>query len=426
MSEAERTASAFPTAIGANAPQMDMTQMLFNPFLPEVHADPYPHYRRLRETEPIHQPFPGAFLLSRHRDVVPLLRSPNVSSDRRKSPMYDLFLQSLPDPERFQNIPPSMLFLDPPDHTRLRGLVNKAFTARVVDSMRPRVQAIVDGILDEVGERGSLDIVADLAYPIPVTVICDLFGVPNEDRAQVKRWSLDLIYTLDPLVAGDRLEKAAEAGMAFREYLRGLIADRRSQHGDGFLSALIQAEEEGERLTDEEIVSMCVLLLIAGHETTSGLIGNGMLALGRHPDELRRLREGLQEDPGLIRAAVEELLRFDAPVQLTGRLVLEPIEVDGVGIEAGNDVIALLGGANRDPEVFEDPERLDVTRKNNHHVAFGGGIHFCLGAPLARLEGQIAVGELVKRFSRLEIDSEKAQLRDTVTLRGLTSLPATI
>src|SRR5205807_2415557 len=208
------------------------------------HKDPYPHYRALRAQEPIHQPCPGAWLLSRHRDVVPLLRSPHVSSDRRKSPMYELFLQSLPDPQRIRDIPPSMLFLDPPDHTRLRGLVNKAFTARVVESMRPRVHDIVRGILDRVAEQGGLDVVADLAYPIPVTVICDLFDVPEMDRAQVKQWSLELIYTLDPLVAGDRLEKAAEAGMAFREYLRGLIADRRSQHGDGFLSALIQAEEE--------------------------------------------------------------------------------------------------------------------------------------------------------------------------------------
>src|SRR5437763_12580546 len=234
MGEAERTASAFPTAIGAAAPAADMTQQLFNPFLPDVHADPYPHYRRLRETEPIHQPFPGAFLLSRHRDVTPLLRNPHVSSDRRKSPLYDMFLASLPDPQRFKDIPPSMLFLDPPDHTRLRGLVNKAFTARVVESMRPRVHAIVEGILDRVAERGSMDVVADLAYPIPVTVICDLFDIPEADRAQIKEWSLDLIYTLDPLVAGDRLEKAAETGMAFREYLRALIADRRPPPGEAF------------------------------------------------------------------------------------------------------------------------------------------------------------------------------------------------
>ena len=417
MGEAERTESAFPTAFAAG---VDTTQLLFNPFLPEVHSDPYPHYHALREREPVHQPFPGAWLLSRHRDVVPLLRSPNVSSDRRKSPMYELFLQSLPDPHRFQDIPPSMLFLDPPDHTRLRGLVNKAFTARVVESMRPRVHEIVEGILDGVAEKGEMDVVADLAYPIPVTVICDLFGVPQEDRAQVKAWSLDLIYTLDPLVAGDRLEKAAQAGLAFREYLRGLIEDRRGRHGDDFISALIQAEEEGERLTDEEIVSMCVLLLIAGHETTSGLIGNGMLALGRHPDAMRELRD----DPSIIKTAVEELLRFDAPVQLTGRLVLQPIEIDGVQIEPGNDVITLIGAANRDPSVFPDPDRLDLRRPANHHVAFGGGIHFCLGAPLARLEGQIAVGELVQRFPGMEVDTQGAVLRDTVTLRGLTSLPA--
>src|SRR5438445_3025653 len=223
--------------------------------------------------------------------------------------------------------------------------------------MRPRVHDIVQGILDRVAEQGRLDVVADLAYPIPVTVICDLFDVPEADRAQIKEWSLDLIYTLDPLVAGDRLEKAAETGMAFREYLRALIADRRQHPGEDFISALIHAEEEGERLTNEEIVSMCVLVLIAGHETTSGLIGNGMLALGRNPDELRRLREGLEDDPQLIRSAVEELLRFDAPVQLTGRLVLEEFEIDGRRIEAGNDVITLIGAANRDPDVFPDPDR---------------------------------------------------------------------
>src|SRR5437588_8964447 len=422
----DRTASAFPTAIGAPAPTADMTQQLFNPFLPEVHADPYPHYRRLRELEPIHQPFPGAFLFSRYRDVVPLLRSPHVSSDRRKSPLYDMFLQSLPDPQRFRDIPPSMLCLDPPDHTRLRGLVNRAFTARVVESMRPRVQHVVEGILDRVEEQGSLDVVADLAYPIPVTVICDLFDVPEADRPQIKEWSLVLIYTLDPLVAGERLERAAQAGMAFREYLRALIDDRRKHPGDDLISGLIRAEDEGERLTDEEVVSMCVLLLIAGHETTSGLIGNGVLALGRHPEELGRLREDFREDPAMIRSAVEELLRFDSPVQLTGRLVLEEFEIDGHRIEAGNDVITLVGAANRDPDVFPDPDRLDVRRKDNRHVAFGGGIHFCLGAPLARLEGQIAVSGLVRRFPGLEIDTEAAVLRDTVTLRGLTSLPAAI
>jgi cytochrome P450 len=423
MSE-ERTASAFPTAMAA--PSIDMTQLLFNPFLPEVHADPYPHYHRLREADPVHQPFPGAWMLSRHRDVVPLLRSPHVSSDRRKSPTYELFLQSLPDPQRIRDIPPSMLFLDPPDHTRLRGLVNKAFTARVVESMRPRVQAMVRGILDEVAERGELDIIAELAYPIPVTVICDLLAVPEADRPQVKEWSLDLIYTLDPLVAGDRLNKAAEAGLAFRGYLRELISVRRSQPGDDVLSALIHAEDAGERLTEEEVVSMCVLLLIAGHETTSGLIGNGMLALGRHPSELERLRDGLKDDPNLIRTAVEELLRFDSPVQLTGRLILEPMEIDGTKIDAGQDVITLLGAANRDPEIFPEPDRLDVTRRDNRHVAFGGGIHFCLGAPLARLEGQIAIGELVQRFPRLDIDTDGAVLRDTVTLRGLTALAATV
>jgi cytochrome P450 len=423
MASQERNTSAFPTAVGATPPA---AEQLFNPFLPEVHADPYPHYHRLRETEPVHQPFPGAFVLSRHRDITPILRSHSVSSDRRKSPLYEMFLASLPDPQRVREIAPSMLFLDPPDHTRLRGLVNKAFTARVIEGMRPRIHEIVTGILDEVGERGSMDVVSDLAYPLPVTVICDLFAVPEADRAQVKEWSLALIYTLDPMVAGDRLAAAEQAGMAFREYLFALIADRRRHLGDDLISGLIQAEDEGGKLTEQEVVSTCVLVLIAGHETTSGLIGNGLLALGRNPDELQRLRDGLKEDPGLIKSAIEELLRFDSPVQLTGRLVMEPIEVDGTTIEPGNDVITLIGAANRDPEAFPDPDRLDVARPDNHHMAFGGGIHFCLGAPLARVEGQIAIAELLTRFPSLQIDTEAAQLRDTVTLRGLISLPARI
>jgi cytochrome P450 len=362
------------------------------------------------------------WIVSRHRDVTAVLTRSSVSSDRRKSPMWEIFLQSLPDPERVRSIPPSMLFLDPPDHTRMRTLVNHAFTARTISQLRPRIAEIVEELLDVIAERGEFDVVADLAYPLPITVICDMLAVPAADRPQIKEWSLDLIYTLDPMVAGDRMARAQEAGMAFRAYLRELIAERRKAPGEDILSALIAAEDEGDKLTEEEIVSTCVLLLVAGHETTSGLIGNGMLALARNPDDLQKL----STDPAIIRTAVEELLRYDSPVQLTGRLVLEDLEIDGRKISQGEEVVTLLGAANRDPDQFPDPDRLDLGRRDNRHVAFGQGIHFCLGAPLARVEGQTAIGELVSRFPDIEIDAEAAERRETVTLRGLTSLPARV
>src|SRR5919197_1476920 len=384
---------------------------VFNPFDPVTHRDPYPSYRRLREQAPVNQPFPGIWILTRYRDAAALLRDPRGSSDRRKSEMYELFLQSLPEPLDPEELQPSMLFLDPPDHDWLRGLVHKAFTPRVVEALRVRVEEVVADLLDEVAERGEMDVVADLAYPLPVAVICDMLAVPESDRAAVRRWSQDLIYTIDPIIPPDALARAQLAGREFREYLAGLIAERRRRPGEDLLSGLIQAEDEGRQLNQAELVSTCVLLLIAGHETTSGLIGNGALALLRHPDELLKLRD----DPNLIRSAVEELLRFDSPVQLTGRLMLEDVEIDGHRIAKGEDVVALVGAANRDPDQFADPDRLDLARVENRHMAFGGGIHFCLGAHLARLEGRVAIGELVGRFPGMELASDDVAWRDTIT-----------
>ena len=395
---------------------------MFNPFDPVTHRDPYGSYRRLREQDPVHQPFPGVWILTRYRDAAALLRDPRGSSDRRKSEMYELFLQSLPEPLDPDELQPSMLFLDPPDHDRLRGLVHKAFTPRVVESLRLRIGEVVDGLLDRATERGEMDVVADLAYPLPVTVICDMLAIPEADREEVRRWSLDLIYTIDPIIPPDALGRAQKAGREFREYLARLIAKRRRRRGEDLLSGLIHAEDEGRQLNEAELVSTCVLLLIAGHETTSGLIGNGTLALLRHPGELRRLHE----DPELIRSAVEELLRFDSPVQLTGRLMLEDVEIDGRRIAQGEDVVAIVGAANRDPEQFPDPDRLDLGRAENRHMAFGGGIHFCLGAHLARLEGRLAIGELARRFPRMELATEETVWRDTITLRGLKTLPVSL
>jgi pimeloyl-[acyl-carrier protein] synthase len=395
---------------------------IFNPFDPVTHRDPYPAYGLLRERDPVHQPFPGIWILTRYRDAAALLRDPRGSSDRRKSEMYELFLQSLPEPLDPDELQPSMLFLDPPDHDRLRGLVHKAFTPRVVEGLRERIEAVVTRLLDRVGERGQWDVVADLAYPLPVTVICDMLAIPDGDRQDVRRWSLDLIYTIDPIIPPEALARAQKAGREFRGYLADLIAERRRRPGEDLLSGLIAAEDEGQQLTEAELVSTCVLLLIAGHETTSGLVGNGTLALLRHPDQLRRLHE----DPSLIRPAMEELLRFDSPVQLTGRLMLEDVEIDGHLIAKGEDVVAIVGAANRDPAQFPDPDRLDLSRAENRHIAFGGGIHFCLGAHLARLEGRVAIGEMVRRFPHMELATDDIDWRETITLRGLKSLPVAI
>ncbi|MDP9342792.1 MAG: cytochrome P450 [Actinomycetota bacterium] len=412
-----------PDAGGAGTIQADT--MLFNPFMPEMRTDPYPAYHLLRAADPVHRvPLeigPQVWILSRHRDVSMLLRDSRVSSDRRKSDLYEAFLQSLPEELRTEELVPSMLFLDPPDHTRLRSLVNQAFTGRVIEQLRPRVEEMVAALLDDVAAVGRMDVIEELAYPLPVNVICDLLGVAEMDRELLRRWSLDLIYTLDPMVPPEVLGRAQRAGAEFREYLRALIAERRSSPGPDLLSALIAAEDEGGRLSEGELVSTCVLLLIAGHETTSGLIGNGTLALLRNADQLRRWNQ----EPGIARPAVEELLRYDSPVQLTGRLLVDDIEVDGRTLPKGSEVVGLLGAANRDPDQFPDPDRLDLGRKENRHIAFGSGIHFCLGAALARVEGQVALGQLVRRFPDMSLAGDPVW-RDTITLRGLRSLPVSL
>jgi cytochrome P450 len=396
----------------------------FNPYIPEVHADPYPLYRRLREEDPVHQTFPGVWVLTRYADVQSVLRDGRFSSDSRNSVLFEAFRQSMdmaPSPLE-ESAMRTMLFLDPPDHTRLRALVNKAFTARVVEGMRPRVQVIVDRLVGEALDRGSMDVVVDLAYPLPLTVICEMLGVPVADHALFREWSADLVLTLDPMMSPEVLVRANRATAGFAEYFRGLLAERRANPGGDLLTALIAAEDEGRTLTEDEMLSMCILLLVAGHETTVNLISNGMLALLRNPDQL----EWLRDHPSSIRSAVEELLRYDSPVQLTGRIPLEDVEIAGSSIEKGQEVVAIMGAANRDPAQFRDPDRLDLGRTDNRHLSFGAGIHFCLGAPLARVEGQIAIATLVRRARKIELASADLQWRETVTLRGLKTLPVAL
>jgi cytochrome P450 len=394
--------------------------VLFDPFLPDFNADPYPYYRRLREADPVHQSPLGFWVLTRYEDCVTVLRDPRFGRAG-----FEGFLESIYGsagaPDR---LPRSMLFQDPPDHTRLRALVSRAFTPRVVEGLRPRIQAIVDGILDRVEGAGGMEVIRDLAYPLPVTVISEMLGVPPGDHESIKQWSADIARSLDAIglpLDQDIVERGRVARRAIGEYFRALLPERRKHPRADLLSLLIAAEEQGDKLSEGELLSTCVLLYIAGHETTVNLIGNGLLALLRHPAELARLRE----DPALAASAVEELLRYDGPVQRTARIANAEAEIGGRTIDKGAMAVVAIGAANRDPAHFLEPDRLDLARADNRHIAFGFGIHFCLGAPLARLEGQIALGTLARRLPRLALATDAPEWRESQVLRGLKALPVT-
>ena len=394
----------------------------FNPFDPAFKKNPYPTYKRLLEEDPVHESPLGGLVLARYADCVAMLRDSRSSSDFRKSEGFaEQAAAQGWDIDVIMQESRSFLFLDPPDHTRLRGLVNKAFTPRVVEGLRPRIEAIVAELLDTAGQRGEMDIMADFAYPLPVQIICDMLGVPVVDNARFREWTNEAARSLDPDFAlpQEEIERRQRTFEAFDGYFRDLIAKRRTEPGDDLISALIAAEDEGNKLSEQELISTCILLLVAGHETTVNLIGNGSLALLRHPNQLQRLRD----DPSLIKPAVEELLRYDPPVQLTARVALEEMEFGGKVLRKGQQATLLIGAANRDPAQFADPERLDITREDNRHIAFGMGIHFCLGAPLARVEGQIAIGELVRRLDGLQLAGEEPEYKENLVLRGLASLP---
>lgn len=394
-----------------------MADILFNPMDPEFVADPYPMYHRLRAEDPVHHSPLGFWVLTRYPDVMAMLRDPRLIKEPIAAFVAARFGMAVPP-----GLGLSMLDRDPPDHTRLRGLVSKAFTPRALERLRPEIQQIVDGLLDEVEARGSMDLVEEFAYPLPVRVICEMLGVPVKDHERFKAWGLDIARGLDAIMLPPDSEvgqRSVSGRRALADYFRELIAERRAGPRDDMLSALIAAEEAGDKLNEEELLATCILLLVAGHETTVNLIGNGTLALLRHPDQLRKLRER----PGLIGTAVEELLRFDGPVQRTARIPSEDITIGGQTIGKGEMVMPFLGAADRDPTQFPDPDRLDITRADNRHIAFGMGIHFCLGAPLARMEGQIAINTLLARLPKLALATDRPQFRQSLTLRGLQALP---
>jgi len=394
-----------------------MADIQFNPMDPEFVADPYPMYHRLRAEDPVHQSPLGFWVLTRHADVIAMLRDPRLIKEPIAAFVAARFGMAVPP-----GLGLSMLDRDPPDHTRLRGLVSKAFTPKALESLRPHIQQIVDGLLAQVERKREMDLIEEFAYPLPVRVICEMLGVPVHDHERFKQWGLDIARGLDAIMLPPDSEvgKRSIAGRrALADYFRALITERRAAPREDMLSALIATEEAGDKLNEDELLATCILLLVAGHETTVNLIGNGTLALLRHPGELRRLRE----DPGLIGTAVEELLRYDGPVQRTARIPSEDITIGGRTIPKGEMVMPFLGAANRDPAQFPDPDRLDLTRADNRHIAFGMGIHFCLGAPLARMEGQIAINTLLRRLPKLALATDTPEYRQSLTLRGLQSLP---
>jgi len=396
---------------------------LFNPLSPDFIRDPYPHYERLRTTDPMHVNAHGAFVASRHADVSVVLRDKRFGKDfvdrtiRRYGP-------KIMEEPIFRGMSHWMLQQDPPDHTRLRGLVVKAFTARRVEDMRPRIQEAVDQTIDAVIEKGRMDLIDDFAFRLPVTIICDMLGIPEDHREAFYKGTRDSGRILDPVpLSPAEIAEANASGAMGRMYFEQLFEMRRRNPGNDLTTQLIQAEEAGDKLSNEEMTANIILLFGAGHETTVNLIYNGLLALYRNPDQLALLKA----NPSLMTNAIEEFLRYDSSVQLTGRVALEDIEdVGGKPIPKGESVLCLLGSANRDPAVYPDrPDRLDITRPNVKPLSFGGGIHFCLRAQLARIEAEIAISTLLRRLPELKLDdSENPEWRPTFVLRGLKRLPA--
>ncbi|MEU4220915.1 cytochrome P450 [Actinoplanes sp. NPDC026623] len=378
--------------------------------------DPYPIYRRLREISPVIRAEDGALVVTRHADCAAVTRHPKLG--HLPSHMLEFVRPDWADHPALRQLFTSVLASNPPDHTRLRRLVSSSFTARRVEALRPRIAQLVEGLLERMS--GEVDFVQAMGFPLPVHVIGELLGIPEPDRAQFQTLVRDWTQVLE-VITPEVLETADPAAATIREYLAGLAAERRRDPGDDLISALVAAEEDGERLTEDELLTMAALLFAAGFETTTNLLGNGVVALLRNPDQL----ESLRRQPGLAAGAVEELLRFDTPVQLLSRLAWDDVEIAGVPMAGGERIVAYLGAGNRDPERFADPDRLDLARPDNAPLSFGGGIHFCLGAPLARLEAQIAIPALLARFPRLALSGEPGR-RDSLAIRGYTSLPISV
>ena len=388
----------------------------YNPLSPSVYTDPYPTYERLRDKDPVHwSPLMDSWVFSRYKHVDSILRDhKRFSNDTRKrgnpshiDESFDLANQ------------PSMLFRDPPDHTRLRALVSRAFTPAVVEGLAGHIRTIADDLLDQIDDPSGFDLMEAIAAPLPVIVIAELLGVPIEDRPQFQIWSRHRARGLEPNITDHERRLVTESGQELDAYFLKIIEQRRQEPQGDLISGLVAAEEAGDKLSQAELLAMLRLLLIAGNETTTKLIGNGMLALLRNPEQM----EVLRQSPDLMPSAIEELLRYDAPVQLDVRVALEDVEFDGREVKKGQGIMVLLGSANRDPEVFSEPDRLDLSRQEANHISFGRGIHHCLGASLARLEGRLTFEAIMERFGAIRMQTDRPVFRDNIILRGLAVLP---
>ncbi|WP_310768164.1 cytochrome P450 [Mycobacterium sp. Z3061] len=404
----------------------------FDLFLPLRSAgsleNPYPMYSVIRTVRPVlevpvpNYSGPGVWMLTRYHDVHSVLRDPRFSVERLRAPLMRDNLDRMPEFLRQSATGMrSMLVMDPPDHTRVRKLVHKAFTPKRVAALRGHIEAIVGELADEAQAKGTFDLIHDVAEPLPAIVIAELLGVPAEDHRQFRQWSSTMINGFASPSAEARAT-GAEAGRQVFDYLAGIIAARRRAPREDLISAMIAAQEERDALTDAELLATGNLLLLAGHETTTNLIGNGTLALLREPDQWVRLCK----EPALLPTAIEELLRYDGPVQATVRVALEDVAIDDQVIPEGSLVLVSIGSANHDPDMFKDPDQLDLARVPNPHLAFGFGTHFCLGAPLARLEARLAFDALTKRFPGLSLVDDRPVYRTNPVLRGLTSLDVAV
>jgi cytochrome P450 len=399
--------------------KLDPTLSLYHLMDQEVLADPYPLYHRLRSEDPVHwDPFLHTWVVTRYADVVTVLQHFSASRTPTPEQLTTLGLSSLTP--LAEVLVRQMLFMDASAHARIRGLASKAFTPRRVEALRSHIQDITDSLLDAVQAEGCMDVIADLAYPLPAIVTAEMLGLPTSDWEQLIAWSAIFAEAL-----GNFQHNPDHAPLVLRNleemcvYFRDAIQKHRQHPQDDLISALLTAEQEGDSLTEEEVVANSIMLMTGGQETTTNLIGNGMLTLLRHPDQLEKLRA----DRSLIPSAIEELLRYESPIQYTSRLAPRDVQIGGKTIRQRQAVIAVMGAANRDPERFSDPDLLDINRRDNRHLAFAWGPHFCFGAPLARLEGQIAFETMLRRMPNLYLVPGPVTWRENLGFRGLTALP---
>jgi cytochrome P450 len=399
--------------------QSDPSLSLYQLLDPEVLANPYPLYHRLQEEDPVHwDPFLHAWVVSRYSDVLTVLMK--FSAERTPSPekLASIGLSALTPIA--QVMVKQMLFLDAPAHSRLRGLASQAFAPRRVAVLREHIQEIVNSLLDGVESRGEMDVIADFAYPLPAIVTAEMLGLPAADRDQLKAWSEDFAEMLGNFQHNpERSSRVLKSVEDMTAYFRSAIRDQQRCPREGLIHSLMTAEIDGDRLSEDEVIANCIVTMVGGQETTTNLIGNGLLTLLRHPDQLSKLRS----DFSLLPCAIEELLRFESPSQHTARLAPEDTELAGRNIRKRQAVIAVMGAANRDPARFPEPDRLDIARKDNRHLAFGWAAHFCFGAPLARIEAQVAFETLLRRMTSLELVSGPLTWRSNLGLRGLNALP---